>query len=203
MEFRILGRLEALDGGADVAPRRAQPRALLAMLLLHPNELISTDRLVEALWGDTPPATADKALQGHVSVLRKALGFDRLITERGGYRLKVEPGCTEKPCRAGQRRNRDSRRAARSDSSRTNSELCCSAFICDLLRLKHRAPGACAARKESRSRQSLTRACDGRQPSRDERCSNPAVLGGPREDVGREGRDRGAVHARCPECRTG
>src|SRR5689334_22108268 len=62
------------------------------MFLLHPNELITTDRLVEALWGETPPATADKALQGHVSVLRKALGFDRLVTERGGYRLTVEPG---------------------------------------------------------------------------------------------------------------
>ena len=92
VDFRILGRLEAVDGGVDVAPRRAQPRALLAVLLLHPNEVLTTDRLVEALWGETPPATADKALQGHVSVLRKALGFDRLVTERGGYRLKVEPG---------------------------------------------------------------------------------------------------------------
>src|SRR3954452_14667025 len=62
------------------------------MLLLHPNEVLTTDRLVEALWGDVPPATADKALQGHISVLRKALGFDRLITERGGYRVSVGPG---------------------------------------------------------------------------------------------------------------
>src|SRR5437868_7076151 len=92
VDFRILGRLEAIDGGIDVAPRRAQPRAVLAMLLLHPNEVLTTDRLVEALWGDAPPATADKALQGHVSVLRKALGFDRLITERGGYRVSVGRG---------------------------------------------------------------------------------------------------------------
>lgn len=92
MDFRILGRLEALDDGVDVAPRRAQPRALLAMFLLHPNEPLTTDRLIEALWGETAPATADKALQGHVSVLRKALGHDRLVTERGGYRLRVEPG---------------------------------------------------------------------------------------------------------------
>ena len=84
VDFRILGRLEAIDGGVDVAPRRAQPRTVLAMLLLHPNEVLSTDRLLEALWGDAPPPTADKALQGHVSVLRKALGFDRLATERGG-----------------------------------------------------------------------------------------------------------------------
>ena len=92
MDFRILGRLEALDGGVDLAPRRAQPRALLAMFLLHPNELLTTDRLVGALWGDTPPATADKALQGHVSTLRKALGHERLVTERGGYRLTVHAG---------------------------------------------------------------------------------------------------------------
>lgn len=92
VDFRILGRLEALDDGVDVAPRRAQPRALLAMFLLHPNEPLTTDRLIEALWGEAAPATADKALQGHVSVLRKALGRDRLVTERGGYRLRVEPG---------------------------------------------------------------------------------------------------------------
>lgn len=92
MDFRILGRLEVVDGGVDVAPRRAQPRVVLAMLLLHPNEVLTTDRLIDALWGDAPPATADKALQGHVSVLRKVLGFDRLATERGGYRLDVRPG---------------------------------------------------------------------------------------------------------------
>ena len=80
VDFRILGRLEALDDGVDVAPRRAQPRALLAMFLLHPNEPLTTDRLIEALWGETAPATADKALQGHVSVLRKALG-DLLVGE--------------------------------------------------------------------------------------------------------------------------
>jgi DNA-binding SARP family transcriptional activator len=92
VDFRILGRLEALDGGIDVSPRRAQPRALLAMFLLHPNELLTADRLIEALWGEAPPATADKALQGHVSAIRKALGHDRLVTERGGYRLEVRPG---------------------------------------------------------------------------------------------------------------
>ena len=92
MDFRILGRLEVREGGVDVAPRRAQPRALLATFLLNPNDLLTTDRLVESLWGETPPATADKALQGHVSVLRKALGHERLVTERNGYRLRVEPG---------------------------------------------------------------------------------------------------------------
>jgi DNA-binding winged helix-turn-helix (wHTH) protein len=92
VDFRILGRLEVVENGVDVAPRRAQPRVVLAMLLLHPNDVLTTDRLIEALWGDSAPPTADKALQGHVSILRKALGFERLVTERGGYRLAVQPG---------------------------------------------------------------------------------------------------------------
>jgi DNA-binding SARP family transcriptional activator len=92
LDFRILGRLEVLDGERDVAPRRAQTRALLALFLLHPNERLTTERISDALWGDEPPKTADKALQGHVSALRKALGAERLQTERGGYRLAVGAG---------------------------------------------------------------------------------------------------------------
>lgn len=92
MDFRILGPLEALDEGRDVAPRRAKQRALLVELLLHPNQLLATDRLIDALWGDVPPDTAAKALQGHVSALRKLLGRERIRTEHGGYRLEVLPG---------------------------------------------------------------------------------------------------------------
>ena len=71
MDFRILGPLVARDGDRDVAPQRAKPRALLGLLLLHANERVSTDRIIEALWGDSPPNTADTALHGHVSTLRK------------------------------------------------------------------------------------------------------------------------------------
>ncbi|TAK00819.1 MAG: hypothetical protein EPO36_07515 [Chloroflexota bacterium] len=92
MDFRILGPLEALDEGRDVAPRRPKQRALLGLLLLHPNEPIGTDGLIEALWGDEPPNTAAKALHGHVSGLRKLLGLGRVRTERGGYRLEVKAG---------------------------------------------------------------------------------------------------------------
>ncbi len=92
MDFRILGPLAVLDGAIDVAPRRAKPRALLGLLLLHANERVGTDRIVDALWGEEPPTTADKALQGHVSALRKALGSARILTERSGYRLALEPG---------------------------------------------------------------------------------------------------------------
>ncbi|MEO8274100.1 MAG: BTAD domain-containing putative transcriptional regulator, partial [Chloroflexota bacterium] len=92
MDFRILGSLAALDDGRNVAPRRAQPRVLLALLLLHPNELVTTDRISDALWGDESPSTAHKAVQGHVSTLRKLLGSSRIQTDRRGYRLEVQPG---------------------------------------------------------------------------------------------------------------
>lgn len=92
MDFRILGRLEVLDEGRDVAPRRAKQRALLAALLLHPNQLLATDRLIDLLWGAEPPDTALKALQGHVSAIRKLIGPERIRTEHGGYRLQVRSG---------------------------------------------------------------------------------------------------------------
>lgn len=90
MDFRILGRLEVRDGDRDVTPARAKTRALLGLLLLHPNQRLTTDRIIEDLWGETPPATAGKALQGHVSALRKLLGATRIRTEPGGYRLDIE-----------------------------------------------------------------------------------------------------------------
>ena len=60
MEFRILGSLEVLDEGREVALGGSKQRALLAVLLLHANETLSTDRLIDELWGETPPATAAK-----------------------------------------------------------------------------------------------------------------------------------------------
>jgi DNA-binding SARP family transcriptional activator len=92
LDFRILGRLEVVEEGRDVAPSRPKPRALLALLLLHANRPVTTDRLLEALWGEEPPDTADKALQGHVSTLRKLLGPSRIQTTPGAYRLVVEAG---------------------------------------------------------------------------------------------------------------
>jgi DNA-binding SARP family transcriptional activator len=91
MEFGILGPLEVREGGHELTPRRAQQRVLLAMLLVHANEVVSNDRLIDALWGDSPPATASTALHGHVSALRKQLGATRIETVQPGYRLPVEP----------------------------------------------------------------------------------------------------------------
>jgi DNA-binding SARP family transcriptional activator/streptogramin lyase len=92
MEFRILGPLEVVDGGHAVALQRGKQLALLAYLLLHPNELVSADRLIDALWGERPPPTAAKILQNAVSQLRRALGQDRLVTQPPGYRFRLEPG---------------------------------------------------------------------------------------------------------------
>jgi len=73
MEFRILGPLEVVDAGRSLQIPGGKARALLAILLLNANEVQSTDRLIDLLWGENPPATADKALQVHVSQLRKSL----------------------------------------------------------------------------------------------------------------------------------
>jgi predicted ATPase/DNA-binding SARP family transcriptional activator len=92
MEFRVLGPLEVARGGRGLELGGAKQRALLAMLLMHPNEVVSTDRLIDGLWEDDPPESARKALQMHVSHLRKALGKQRLLTRPGGYVLRVSPG---------------------------------------------------------------------------------------------------------------
>ena len=67
-------------------------RALLAILLLRRGESVSSDRLIDQLWGERPPATAAKTVQGYVSHLRKALGDDVLLTRGGGYLLVAAPG---------------------------------------------------------------------------------------------------------------
>ena len=90
MEFRILGPLEVRDGKRAVALGRGRQQALLALLLLHPNETLSSERLVEELWGERAPATAPKVIQNHVSTLRRALGDGRLVTRGSGYALLVE-----------------------------------------------------------------------------------------------------------------
>jgi DNA-binding SARP family transcriptional activator/class 3 adenylate cyclase/tetratricopeptide (TPR) repeat protein len=90
MEFRLLGPLEVASGGELVDLGGAKQRALLAMLLLDANSVVSTDRLIDALWEDDPPETAQKALQVHVSGLRKVLGKDRVVTREPGYLLRVD-----------------------------------------------------------------------------------------------------------------
>jgi DNA-binding SARP family transcriptional activator len=92
LEFRVLGPVDVLADGRPVPLPAAKPRALLAALLLSRNRVVSVDRLIDDLWGEEPPETATKALQGYVSQLRKALGADRLLTKPPGYSLRVEDG---------------------------------------------------------------------------------------------------------------
>jgi DNA-binding SARP family transcriptional activator len=91
MEFLVLGPLEVHNGQQTVRLGAAKQRALLGVLLLHANETVSTSRLVDELWGDQPPATAEKLVQGYVHALRKQLGGGVLETQAPGYKLKVEP----------------------------------------------------------------------------------------------------------------
>jgi predicted ATPase/DNA-binding SARP family transcriptional activator len=91
MEFRLLGPLEVLgDDGAPIPLGGRRPRALLALLLLHANAVVLADRLIDGIWEDDPPASAQSAIQVHVHALRKALGADRIVTHAGGYALRVE-----------------------------------------------------------------------------------------------------------------
>jgi predicted ATPase/DNA-binding SARP family transcriptional activator len=89
MDIRILGPLEVDDDGRSVELGGTRPRALLAILVLRRNEVVSADRLIEDLYGARPPPTAAKSLQAHISRLRKALADGRLVTRGGGYVLEA------------------------------------------------------------------------------------------------------------------
>jgi DNA-binding SARP family transcriptional activator len=91
MEFRILGPLEVWDDGAEVSLGGPKPRALLAVLLLRPNEVAPADQLIDELWGEDSPERAADALRVNVSRLRKALPQDVLTTRSPGYVIRVEP----------------------------------------------------------------------------------------------------------------
>jgi DNA-binding SARP family transcriptional activator/streptogramin lyase len=97
LSFTILGRLEAYYEGVelDLGPRKQ--RAVLALLLLNANHVVSTEQLIDDLWGDSPPSTARATLQVYVAGLRKALrdGGASLRTRPPGYVLELEPGALD------------------------------------------------------------------------------------------------------------
>ncbi|MGO9753212.1 MAG: BTAD domain-containing putative transcriptional regulator [Solirubrobacteraceae bacterium] len=92
MQFRILGPLEVAERDAVWPLGGAKQRAVLAILLIHRGELLSSERLIDELWGERPPLTAAKTLQGYISRLRKLIGEDVLVTHGRGYRLSLAPG---------------------------------------------------------------------------------------------------------------
>jgi class 3 adenylate cyclase/DNA-binding winged helix-turn-helix (wHTH) protein len=97
MDFCILGPLEVLDEGRHVAIVGSKQRALLGLLLVNAGETLSTDRLIDELWGERPPATAAKTVQVHISRLRKALAAGAgnaseglVVTREHGYQLEID-----------------------------------------------------------------------------------------------------------------
>ena len=91
MQFNVLGPIEVEHPGRSVQLSGRRQLGLLAILLLNANEVVSTDRLVDDLWSDDPPANATAALHNHVSRLRKELGPESLLTRACGYVLRVDP----------------------------------------------------------------------------------------------------------------
>jgi class 3 adenylate cyclase/DNA-binding winged helix-turn-helix (wHTH) protein len=92
MDFRILGPLEVVDEGRAIPLGGAKQRALLALFLVHANETLTTDRLIDELWGESPPANAAKTLQMQISRLRKALAAaDLVVTRERGYEFRLDP----------------------------------------------------------------------------------------------------------------
>lgn len=87
VELGVLGPLQVRRAGTPVAIPGAKPRAILTLLGLHVGSVVSADTLVELLWGEDPPRTAAKALQTHISSLRRALGDGFVLTEGAGWTL--------------------------------------------------------------------------------------------------------------------
>ena len=92
LEFHVLGPLEVADHGRPAPLGSGRQVRLLSCLLLHSNEVVPRDLLIDALWGERAPKTADTALRVQVHTLRKLLGQERIDTDGPGYRLHVGPG---------------------------------------------------------------------------------------------------------------
>jgi peptide/nickel transport system substrate-binding protein len=95
VRYRVLGPLEVSDEHSPLALGEGRQRSVLTFLLLHRNEAVPSDRLIDALWGETPPPTAAKVLQNHIGQLRRALddrAGRRLLTRGHAYVLEVADG---------------------------------------------------------------------------------------------------------------
>src|SRR5690348_1589866 len=95
LDFCLLGGLEVWRGGQRLDLGSPRQRMVLALLLVHRNTVVATDRLADYLWGSRPPATAANTLHVLVSGIRRALDVESaspLLTRRPGYELHVERG---------------------------------------------------------------------------------------------------------------
>lgn len=91
IEFRLLGSLEVLEGGEQLPLGGPRQRVVLALLLLHANEVVPVSRLIDEVWRDEPPESAANILQGYVSDLRKVIGRDAIATVGRGYMIRADP----------------------------------------------------------------------------------------------------------------
>ena len=151
MNIGILGPLEVTTSSGPLALGGPKQRALLGLLALDPGRVVSTDRLITALWGEDSPPTALNLIQGHVGDLRRLLGPDALLTRPPGYLLlvgdeEVDARCFERLVSEGRELLRpdpccspSSRRAAASRSAASGPAApggcyrpcsCCSASAC-------------------------------------------------------------------------
>src|ERR1700750_3284770 len=92
MESGVLGPLEVRDGDQRIQLGGAKQRAVLALLLLNANEVVSVDRVVNELWGEKPPATGSQSVQVYASRLRRSLGPGRIEPRPPGYLIRVGSG---------------------------------------------------------------------------------------------------------------
>ena len=92
LQFRVLGPVQVLDTAGAIDVGGSKPRLVLVQLLLSPNRVVSTDALVDALWGDDPPPSARRSVQSHVAKLRAALGGDDgpVRSQAPGYVLAID-----------------------------------------------------------------------------------------------------------------
>src|SRR6266540_5117591 len=91
MDYRVLGPVEVRGSEGPLPLGGTKQRALLALLLLNANRVVSRDRLIDSLWGDEPPETAVTSVQVYISRLRKLLPAGTLVTRPPGYVLEVDP----------------------------------------------------------------------------------------------------------------
>jgi YVTN family beta-propeller protein len=92
MRFGVLGPLDISIEGRSIALGGPKQRAVLSVLLLNANQVVSRDRLIDAVWNDDPPASAAESLDAYVYRLRKVVGRDRISRRAGGYLLRVDVG---------------------------------------------------------------------------------------------------------------
>jgi DNA-binding SARP family transcriptional activator len=89
MRFGVLGPLEVVGPEGPIPLGSRRQRAILALLVLHSGETVSSERLIDEVWGDTPPAGARHALEVQVGGLRRTIGAEWIETHPGGYRLRT------------------------------------------------------------------------------------------------------------------